>query len=61
MIYGLVVRSLGFTGGVTASFKALRRGEISTNERFRDLRTKAVMRVWVDSGGGRHYIVDDQP
>ena len=27
--YGLVVRSMGFTGGVTASFKALRRGEIS--------------------------------
>jgi uncharacterized protein YbjQ (UPF0145 family) len=27
--YGLVVRSIGFTGGVTASFKALRRGEIT--------------------------------
>jgi uncharacterized protein YbjQ (UPF0145 family) len=27
--YGLVVRSMGFTGGVTASFKALRRGEIT--------------------------------
>ena len=28
-IYGLVVRSLGFVGGVGASFKALRRGEVS--------------------------------
>lgn len=27
--YGLVVRSMGFTGGVAASFKGLRRGEIS--------------------------------
>src|SRR5215470_8490241 len=26
--YGLVVRSMGVVGGVTASFKALRRGEI---------------------------------
>lgn len=26
--YGLVVRSMGFTGGVTASFRGLRRGEI---------------------------------
>ena len=26
--YGLVVRSMGFTGGVAASFKGLRRGEI---------------------------------
>ena len=27
--YGLVVRSMGLVGGVAASFKALRRGEIS--------------------------------
>jgi uncharacterized protein YbjQ (UPF0145 family) len=27
--YGLVVRSMGFTGGVAAAFKGLRRGEIS--------------------------------
>jgi uncharacterized protein YbjQ (UPF0145 family) len=26
--YGLVVRSMGFAGGVSASFKGLRRGEI---------------------------------
>ncbi|MGB0094299.1 MAG: DUF1707 domain-containing protein [Solirubrobacteraceae bacterium] len=31
-----------------------------TGERFRDPRTGAVMRVWVDSGGGRHYVVDDE-
>jgi uncharacterized protein YbjQ (UPF0145 family) len=29
VVFGLVVRSLGLTGSVTASFKALRRGEIS--------------------------------
>jgi len=27
-----------------------------TNERFRDPRTNQVMRVWVDSAGGRHYV-----
>jgi hypothetical protein len=32
-----------------------------TNERFRDPRTNKVMRVWVDSGGGRHYVSDDGP
>jgi len=31
-----------------------------TGERFRDPRTSDVMRVWVDSGGGRHYVPDDQ-
>jgi hypothetical protein len=30
-----------------------------TNERFRDPRTSKVMRVWVDTGGGRHYVADD--
>jgi hypothetical protein len=30
-----------------------------TNERFRDPRTDKVMRVWVDAGGGRHYLVDE--
>ncbi len=29
IVFGLVVRSLGVMGSVTASFKALRRGEIS--------------------------------
>jgi hypothetical protein len=27
-----------------------------TEERFRDPRTRTVMRVWVDSLGGRHYV-----
>jgi hypothetical protein len=30
-----------------------------TNERFRDPRSNKVMRVWVDTGGGRHYVADD--
>lgn len=30
-----------------------------TEERFRDPRTSKVMRVWVDTGGGRHYVVDE--
>jgi hypothetical protein len=30
-----------------------------TDERFRDPRTNAVMRVWVDTAGGRHYVADD--
>ena len=31
-----------------------------TAERFRDPRTGRVMRVWVDTGGGRHYVADDE-
>ncbi len=30
-----------------------------TGERFRDPRTGRVMRVWVDRGGGRHYVLDE--
>lgn len=30
-----------------------------TPERFRDPRTKRVMRVWEDAAGGRHYVADD--
>jgi hypothetical protein len=30
-----------------------------TAERFRDPRTNKVMRVWVDTGGARHYVIDD--
>lgn len=29
-----------------------------TNERFRDPRTRAVLRVWVDPGGARHYVAE---
>lgn len=31
-----------------------------TAERFRDPRTKRVMRVWEDAAGARHYVADDQ-
>ena len=30
-----------------------------TSERFRDPRTGRVMRVWVDTAGGRHYVAED--
>jgi hypothetical protein len=30
-----------------------------TAERFRDPRTRRVMRVWEDAAGGRHYVPDD--
>jgi Domain of unknown function (DUF1707) len=29
-----------------------------TNERFRDPRTRAILRVWVDPGGERHYVAE---
>jgi len=29
-----------------------------TGERFRDPRTKAVLRVWVDGAGARHYVAE---
>jgi hypothetical protein len=31
-----------------------------TDERFRDPRTRRVMRVWEDTAGGRHYVPDDE-
>jgi hypothetical protein len=34
-------------------------GWVPTNERFRDPRSAKIMRVWVDSGGGRHYVAED--
>jgi uncharacterized protein YbjQ (UPF0145 family) len=44
--YGLVVRSMGFTGGLTASFKALRRGEISEyTQLLEDSRRHAIDRM----------------
>jgi hypothetical protein len=30
-----------------------------TGERFRDPGSGRVMRVWVDGGGGRHYVPDE--
>jgi hypothetical protein len=29
-----------------------------TNERFRDPRTRNVLRVWVDGAGARHYVAE---
>ena len=29
-----------------------------TNERFRDPRTRHVLRVWVDPAGARHYVAE---
>jgi uncharacterized protein YbjQ (UPF0145 family) len=44
--YGLVVRSMGFSGSVTASFKALRRGEISEyTQLLEDSRRHAIDRM----------------
>ena len=44
--FGLVVRSMGFTGSVTASFKALRRGEISEyTQLLEDSRRHAIDRM----------------
>jgi uncharacterized protein YbjQ (UPF0145 family) len=44
--YGLVVRSMGFVGGVSASFKALRRGEVSQyTQLLEDSRRHAIDRM----------------
>ena len=44
--YGLVVRSMGFVGGVSASFKALRRGEIGEyTQLLEDSRRHAIDRM----------------
>jgi uncharacterized protein YbjQ (UPF0145 family) len=44
--YGLIVRSMGFTGGISASFKALRRGEISEyTQLLEDSRRHAIDRM----------------
>jgi uncharacterized protein YbjQ (UPF0145 family) len=44
--YGLVVRSMGFVGGVSAAFKSLRRGEISEyTQLLEDSRRHAIDRM----------------
>ena len=46
VVYGLVVRSMGFVGGVAAGFKSLRRGEISQYTRLlEDSRRHAIDRM----------------
>jgi uncharacterized protein YbjQ (UPF0145 family) len=46
VVYGLVVRSMGLAGGVAASFKALRRGEITEyTQLLEDSRRHAIDRM----------------
>lgn len=46
VIYGLVVRSMGVVGGVAASIKALRRGEVSQyTQLLEDSRRHAIDRM----------------
>ncbi len=46
VVYGLVVRSMGFVGGVASSFKALRRGEVSQyTQLLEDSRRHAIDRM----------------
>ncbi|HEY5427834.1 MAG TPA: YbjQ family protein [Solirubrobacteraceae bacterium] len=46
IVYGLVVRSMGFAGSVGAAFKSLRRGEISQYTRLlEDSRRHAIDRM----------------
>jgi uncharacterized protein YbjQ (UPF0145 family) len=49
--YGLVVRSMGMIGGVAASFKALRRGEVSQyTQLLEDSRRHAIDRLVENAG-----------
>jgi uncharacterized protein YbjQ (UPF0145 family) len=46
VVYGLVVRSMGFVGGVTSSFRALRRGEVPEyTQLLEDSRRHAIDRM----------------
>lgn len=46
VVYGLVVRSMGFVGGVGAAFKGLKRGEISQyTQLLEDSRRHAIDRM----------------
>jgi uncharacterized protein YbjQ (UPF0145 family) len=46
VVYGLVVRSMGLAGNIGASFKALRRGEISQyTQLLEDSRRHAIERM----------------
>lgn len=45
--------------GGHAEVQAPEPGWRATAERFRDPRTGRVMRVWVDSAGGRHYVAEE--
>ncbi len=46
VVYGLIVRSMGFTGSVGAAFKSLRRGEVDQYTRLlEDSRRHAIDRM----------------
>lgn len=45
--------------GGHADSEAPRPGWKPTGERFRDPRTRKVMRVWEDGSGQRHYVPDE--
>ncbi len=46
VVYGLVVRSMGIVGGVTSSFRALRRGEVPEyTQLLEDSRRHAIDRM----------------
>jgi uncharacterized protein YbjQ (UPF0145 family) len=46
VVYGLVVRSMGFVGGVGAAFKSLKRGEITQyTQLLEDSRRHAIDRM----------------
>jgi uncharacterized protein YbjQ (UPF0145 family) len=46
VVYGLVVRSMGFVGGISAGLKSLRRGEISEyTQLLEDSRRHAIDRM----------------
>ena len=46
VVYGLVVRSMGVVGGVTAGFKAMRRGEVPEyTQLLEDSRRHAIDRM----------------
>jgi uncharacterized protein YbjQ (UPF0145 family) len=51
VVYGLVVRSIGFVGGVASSFKALQRGEVGRyTELLEDSRRHAIDRLVENAG-----------
>jgi uncharacterized protein YbjQ (UPF0145 family) len=51
VVYGLVVRSMGAIGGIAASFKALRRGEVEQYTRLlEDSRRHAIDRMVENAG-----------
>ena len=58
VVYGLVVRSMGFAGSVGASFKALRRGEVSQyTQLLEDSRRHAIDRMVENAADGAEAVI----